>query len=96
MSVAYFKVSVDRSLFETMHGLGRMDDVGKGIDFSDLNPDHIESWMRGIAEKAESKLINPTIIQDALRGVIMPRKISDPESCILQYLHDIFGRMEGV
>jgi len=96
MAVASFKVSVDRSLLKTMNGLGGMEEVAHGIDFHDLTSAHIEALVRSIVSKAAEKEVNPTVIQEALRGIRMPRSISDPEAGVLEYVHDVVDRLEGV
>lgn len=96
MSVASFKISVDRRLLKTMHGLGRLRDVAPDIALVDVTSDHVELYIGGIVNKSAEKEVSPTVIQDALKGVRMPMSVSAPEAGVLEYVHDVFERLEGV
>lgn len=96
MSVASFKVSVDRGLLKTMHSLGTLDSVAPNVAYNSLSSNHIEKYIRNLVNKDLDEEVNPLVIQDALKGLTMPMTISYPETRVLEYVHDVFQRLESV
>lgn len=96
MTVASFKVSVDRGLLRTMHALGRLDQVAGGVAFDQLTSEHIEMYVRSIVGKGSDKRVNPVIIEEAMKGLRVPMSVADPEARMLEYVHDVFERLDGV
>lgn len=96
MSLASFKVSVDRGLLKTLHGLGRLKSVAPDVAFDDLTSDKIKIFLKTLINKGDDESVNPSVIKDALKGLQMPTHISDPEARALEFVHDLFQRLESV
>lgn len=96
MSLESFKVSVDRWLLKAMRSFGRFESFDPKVDYGELSSAHIESYTSTLVNKDHNEAVNHSIIRDALKGCIMSMKMSDPEARVLEYVHDIFQRLEIV
>ena len=96
MSVASFKVSVDRGLLKTMHALGRFSDVAPDVSFAELTSDHIEAYVTSLVDKGDDEDVNTAVIKEAMRTLRVPMHVADPEARMLEYVHAVFSKLESV
>lgn len=61
-----------------------------------MTSENIAAYIRSIVRRKEGQHINPTIINEALKGIRMPMSVSDPEARILEFMQNIFYRLDVV
>lgn len=96
MTVASFRVSVDRMLLENMHSVGALDDVAPGKAFEDLGESDIEKYVKSIISHDKSEDVDPTVIEKAVSTVRMKMSIEDPTARMLEFTNDFFNRLDEV
>lgn len=96
MSVASFKVCIERSRLDHMHFIGKFDDIAPGKAVDELTSDHIETFIRSIVTHEEGKEINPRVLEKALKGIQMPMEIADPGARVMEFVSDFFERLDAV
>lgn len=96
LTKASYKVSVDKSLLETMLFLGKFDSIAPdATSVSDLTDDNIKSLIQSIVTKDDSTF-DPKVVDQALSNVAMSMEIADAEARVFQLVHTVFDRLDGV
>lgn len=96
LSVASYKLSVDRGLLKTMQMLGRLKPVSPGVMFDSLASEHIEAYIKRLVKIPEGNESNTMIINDAMNRLKVPMSVVNPEARILSYGYNGFERLEGI
>lgn len=96
MTVASFRVSVDRMLLENMHSVGALDDIAPEKTFEDLSEDDIEMYVKSIVTHDKNEDIDPSVIERAVATVKVKMSIEDPTARMLEFTNDFFNRLDEV
>lgn len=65
MTIASYKVSIDRTLLDNMHFMGRFDKIVPNKTATDLTSEDIETFIKQIVAHHDGVDVNPTVIQEA-------------------------------
>ncbi|CAN8061403.1 unnamed protein product [Agarophyton chilense] len=97
LEVLPYKASVDRSLLKSLHYMGKFEKLAPNAQsFKDLTDEVIKTFVESLVKRTESDAFDPTIIESALNGFLMPTKVFDPEARITTYCADFLERLESV
>lgn len=96
MTVASFKVCIERSRLENMHFLGKFEDIAPETNVGNLTSDHIEKFTRSIVSHENDTSVDPTVIEEALKGIKVPMSNLDPQARMMEFVNDFFERLGSV
>lgn len=96
IQAASYKVSIDRTLLNNMHFLGKFKDIAPGVTVKDLSSNRVEALLRGMVSRSRTDDVDPGTIHASLNGLKMKMTIRSAEARILDFLNNCFSRLEGV
>jgi len=83
MTVRPWTASIDLSLLQDLHFMGKFDTIAPSVNEADnLTDEHIKKFITSLVTRSEDSIINPGVIKAALSGLQMPMKIADPDARI--------------
>ena len=71
MAVAYFKECIELSRLDSMHLLGKFEAIATGTTVENLTSEHIDQFIRGIVTHDDETEVDPTVIEEALRVILL-------------------------